>query len=319
MILAIAVPPEGDIILTADRDEKIRISRYPRAHNIEGYCLGHTEFVSRICLAPAAFSGALVSCGGDGSVRLWDYRAVVQRGALLADPTASTDSAGPVTLLACAHRLPLAVAAWEGDGDHSATSVSVLRLTLAGITRVGTVQLGHVPTALAFDADDRLWVAVDDDAAPLRCYSWHADEERLSATCFGEVDGTFFARVQGECLFTDASARQPKLAPLKKHLTRVNVTQYLARKNERLETKKAETRQRHGRVPQCHTRKRTPRRWTVVEDDVGEPFWRQPLVNVMAWMCAFVRAMCSLRQCEPLHSWAFTIFSILPASNTFPY
>lgn len=32
-------------VITCDRDEKIRVSRYPNAYNIETFCLGHTEWV----------------------------------------------------------------------------------------------------------------------------------------------------------------------------------------------------------------------------------------------------------------------------------
>jgi|TARA_R110002003_G_scaffold206_28_gene15932 tRNA (guanine-N(7)-)-methyltransferase subunit TRM82 len=59
-------------ILTADRDEHIRISRgVPQAHIIEGFCMGHEEFVSRLCLTP---SGALISGGGDASLYVWDWQ-----------------------------------------------------------------------------------------------------------------------------------------------------------------------------------------------------------------------------------------------------
>ena len=50
-------------ILTADRDEKIRLSHYPNAYNIQGYCLGHTEFVSHIKLID---QNHILSASGDG-------------------------------------------------------------------------------------------------------------------------------------------------------------------------------------------------------------------------------------------------------------
>ena len=57
-------------IITTDRDEHIRISRAPpQAHLIEQFCLGHTEFVSRICLLPDRF----VSGGGDDDLFIWSW------------------------------------------------------------------------------------------------------------------------------------------------------------------------------------------------------------------------------------------------------
>ncbi|KAF1981339.1 hypothetical protein K402DRAFT_467610 [Aulographum hederae CBS 113979] len=58
-------------ILTADRDEHIRVSRGPpQAHIIENYCLGHTEFVSKICLPKP---NLLVSGSGDDFLLVWDW------------------------------------------------------------------------------------------------------------------------------------------------------------------------------------------------------------------------------------------------------
>lgn len=60
-------------ILTADRDEHIRVSRgIPQAHIIEQYCLGHTEFVSKLCI-PSWNSQLLVSGGGDDFILVWDW------------------------------------------------------------------------------------------------------------------------------------------------------------------------------------------------------------------------------------------------------
>ena len=52
-----------EFLLTADRDEKIRLSHYPNAYNIQGYCLGHTEFVSHVKLID---SNRILSASGDG-------------------------------------------------------------------------------------------------------------------------------------------------------------------------------------------------------------------------------------------------------------
>ena len=60
-------------ILTSDRDEHIRISRgLPQAHIIEGYCLGHTEFISKMCVMPWN-PKILVSGGGDDFLIVWDW------------------------------------------------------------------------------------------------------------------------------------------------------------------------------------------------------------------------------------------------------
>ena len=64
--------PRG-YILTSDRDEHIRVSRgIPQAHIIEGFCLGHTQFVTRIC-APYWNPQLLISGGGDDYFLTWDW------------------------------------------------------------------------------------------------------------------------------------------------------------------------------------------------------------------------------------------------------
>lgn len=69
--LAYARIHDRGYIITADRDEHIRISRGPpQAHIIENFCFGHEEFVSKLCLIP---SGQLVSGGGDARLLVWDW------------------------------------------------------------------------------------------------------------------------------------------------------------------------------------------------------------------------------------------------------
>lgn len=60
-------------ILTSDRDEHIRVSRgIPQTHIIEGYCLEHTEFVSKMCI-PTWNQRILVSGGGNEYLIVWDW------------------------------------------------------------------------------------------------------------------------------------------------------------------------------------------------------------------------------------------------------
>lgn len=58
-------------VITCDRDEKIRVSRYPATHVIESYCLGHSEYVSGIEVVEDT---TLVSVSGDKTIRLWNYK-----------------------------------------------------------------------------------------------------------------------------------------------------------------------------------------------------------------------------------------------------
>ena len=60
-----------EYIITADRDEHIRVSRgHPQAHIIEGYCLGHKQLVTKLCLPQ---SNLLVSAGGEDEIYVWDW------------------------------------------------------------------------------------------------------------------------------------------------------------------------------------------------------------------------------------------------------
>ncbi|CAB4056146.1 TRM82 [Lepeophtheirus salmonis] len=70
MLTCIAFNEDGSLMITSDRDEKIRISHFPNAYNIQGFCLGHEDFVTNFKLIN---KDLLISSSGDGSLRLWKY------------------------------------------------------------------------------------------------------------------------------------------------------------------------------------------------------------------------------------------------------
>eukprot|EP01129_Flabellula_baltica_P008013 TRINITY_DN3155_c0_g2_i1.p1 TRINITY_DN3155_c0_g2~~TRINITY_DN3155_c0_g2_i1.p1 ORF type:complete len:383 (+),score=83.14 TRINITY_DN3155_c0_g2_i1:312-1460(+) len=62
-------------IFTGDKTDKIRISYYPDGFDIHGYCLGHRNAVTCVLFSDGQFPTEwMISGGGDGSIRIWDYK-----------------------------------------------------------------------------------------------------------------------------------------------------------------------------------------------------------------------------------------------------
>lgn len=68
-------------ILTADRDEKIRVTAFPSTFEIHGFLFGHTAFVSCMTVLDTSvgkYGNLCFSCGGDNTLRVWDCLACTQ-------------------------------------------------------------------------------------------------------------------------------------------------------------------------------------------------------------------------------------------------
>lgn len=95
VITDLVVVGDSRYIATSDRDEKVRVSRFPHAETITAYCLGHTSVVTSLAAVDTEidFDGGVskdkssaidipsrvVSCSWDNTLALWE----VGSGALL--------------------------------------------------------------------------------------------------------------------------------------------------------------------------------------------------------------------------------------------
>ncbi|XP_061181589.1 tRNA (guanine-N(7)-)-methyltransferase non-catalytic subunit wdr4-like [Saccostrea echinata] len=70
MLLDILTTKGDKYVVTADRDNKIRISNYPNSYNIHSFCLHHTEYVSSLVYNED--QDTIISGSGDGSMVVWN-------------------------------------------------------------------------------------------------------------------------------------------------------------------------------------------------------------------------------------------------------
>ncbi|KAK9476772.1 WD40-repeat-containing domain protein [Lipomyces japonicus] len=62
----------SQFIITSDRDEHVRVTRYPESYIIERFCFGHEQYVSQL-LVPEWDESTLISGGGDDFLLRWDW------------------------------------------------------------------------------------------------------------------------------------------------------------------------------------------------------------------------------------------------------
>nr|XP_012634577.1 tRNA (guanine-N(7)-)-methyltransferase non-catalytic subunit WDR4 isoform X1 [Microcebus murinus] len=247
MLLDVAVSPDDSFILTADRDEKIRVSWAAAPHSIESFCLGHTEFVSRIFVVPG-YSELLLSSSGDGTLRLWEYRSGHQ---LYCCHLASLQE----LVEPCSQKRLAAsrIAFWRREGCVALLCdctpvVYIFQLDALGqqLRYRQRLSFQHCVWDVAFEEARGLWVLQDSREAPLvlcRPVDGHwqsVPESAVVQTVSGVLRG-HWAMLAG-CAGADAGFSGLYKA------TFDNMTSYLQKKEERLQQQR-EKRQRRQSPP----------------------------------------------------------------------
>ncbi|XP_029386291.1 tRNA (guanine-N(7)-)-methyltransferase non-catalytic subunit wdr4 isoform X2 [Echeneis naucrates] len=237
MLLAVTMSPDNRYIITADRDEKIRVSHLKSPYNIQSFCLGHKQFVSAL-LVPSAQPHYLLSGSGDGTLMLWDYESGQRLQSLdlgeLVDPPSSEFHKDRKLTVSRINSSP--------DGHYiavqceRASSVQFLTLQQESEEKLvphSRLLLPYCPLDMTFDTEGRLWVLMDSDDAPLQVYrhthsSWECDSVIPELNTVTEAFRQHWERLE-------ASTRTSSNSEHLYTTSFDNVALYLQKKKQRLE------------------------------------------------------------------------------------
>lgn len=102
MITHMALTRDSQLLITADRDEKIRVSRFPQTSIVESYCLGHKASITRVACVHflQTSTDLLVSTSLDNTLKLWSVASgeLFDSHAILSDEEVADDDKSLLTV-----------------------------------------------------------------------------------------------------------------------------------------------------------------------------------------------------------------------------
>ncbi|XP_068185540.1 tRNA (guanine-N(7)-)-methyltransferase non-catalytic subunit wdr4 [Antennarius striatus] len=237
MLLAVTLSPDDRYVITADRDEKIRVSHLRSPYNIQSFCLGHQQFVSAL-LVPSHQPHWLLSGSGDGTVKLWEYESGRRLQSwdlqeLEETPSSQSDTQKKPTVCRISCSPVARHVAVQCERVSTVQFFTVDQEAEEKLAPHSRLPLPHPPLDVTFDPEGRLWVLMDGGDAPLQVYtrrgeSWECDAENPDLSRVTEA-----FKKHWEML--DAPSRTSKRFD---HLHKVsfdNVAAYQQKKQQRLE------------------------------------------------------------------------------------
>ncbi|CAI0400781.1 unnamed protein product [Linum tenue] len=172
IITRLEFSPDGCFIVSADRDFKIRVSVFPKkplegAHEIQSFCLGHTQFVSSLAFICSKDlpQGFLLSGSGDSTVRLWDITSgslldtcEVGSQAALSESDGSGESCCAVTDLCAIQDSNFVAVAIQGLQEIILLGCDFSSKTLSVAKVVSITEENFIPTSMgSSSAGELLW------------------------------------------------------------------------------------------------------------------------------------------------------------------
>lgn len=169
MLTGVRVALQGTVLLTCDRDEKVRISQFPNTAIVQGYLLGHKAFVSCMDVAMKW----CVTCGGDSTVRLWNITTFQEVSQV------DTQEKLPTRVAISLHGSFVAVI-YEG-----LPTLDIYQLDNGTMTLMEQQQCSAQPLAVVFSTDSDFFVLI---SAPDYLVSYSIESNKVIAK-----EGTFSA------------------------------------------------------------------------------------------------------------------------------
>jgi len=144
---------KSHIIVTSDRDEKIKVSYYPHSYDIISYCMGHRSFISCLTLIESERDDELfaISGGGDGILITWE----LIRGKQL--DSFSFDLGGVIYIASLAFYKPLSLAIVTCEGQKVLYFFNIT-IPEGKITHIKSLPLPSVPLSI-YLIQNYLWIS----------------------------------------------------------------------------------------------------------------------------------------------------------------
>lgn len=221
------------LIVTCDRDEKIRASNYPNSYNIDKFYLGHRDFVSVLrCLKQ--FPTLMLSGSGDGTFKVWDMeRRQLVHTEVCAVEEGEDEDAKAVTQLALSHgTMPVVVVVALEESPELLTYL-LSETGHASPCLGANITLPVPPWDCTFDSLDRLWVALPSEAHPLECYTLTTTDGQCQFQKLSHEDNSILGALCQWDVFKGAVGNEMDWDSLRKQAYD-NVETYLAQKEERM-------------------------------------------------------------------------------------
>jgi len=174
-------------IFTGDKDNKIRVSRFPQSYDIHGYCFGHSQFVS--CLLIPEKNNWIISGGGDGTMRLYDYNSCEELQSIFV-----CDEEYSIVYSIKYDGVNILAVIIEGK---KLIQLYSLNQSLPYFSLISNIELPDFPYSIEF-VKDSFWISQSNQILELKKYKWQISNQSftIKSTIIKYHGRKFFRRIK---------------------------------------------------------------------------------------------------------------------------